>query len=173
MMFVMQWERVINGQEGHPPSYSATVLLATVTITGLLDGICVGALFGEAAVLGPGSAHVRVTQAVVVLQGGASNRHSQSLVPAAFHPLTPPLSHWQQCSWHWQQHMVAVRCLFLHPDVPVPRLCLHLRGWLCRAHRVCTDLPVHLCTMSAAAAKTGHKQYSSTAVNRPVAHHGW
>lgn len=58
----MQWERVIVGDVHHPNPAAVPVLLAVVTITGVFDGICVGAMFGEAAVLGPASAHVSAAQ---------------------------------------------------------------------------------------------------------------
>eukprot|EP00775_Hariotina_reticulata_P012603 gene12603-12734_t len=61
MLFIVVWERVLVGPDLHHPNASSLpIFLATVTFTGAMDGICVGAMFGEAAVLGPASAHALV-----------------------------------------------------------------------------------------------------------------
>jgi hypothetical protein len=56
-MCCLQWDRVIVGA-GQPPAYALSILLAAVTLNGALDGMAVGAVFGEMAILGPSSAHV-------------------------------------------------------------------------------------------------------------------
>jgi hypothetical protein len=53
----LQWDRVIIGV-GPAPGYALGLLLAVVTLNGALDGMAVGAVFGEMAILGPSSAHV-------------------------------------------------------------------------------------------------------------------
>ncbi|KAF8057260.1 DPB2 [Scenedesmus sp. PABB004] len=57
MVFVIIWDRVLVGETDAPPPAALGVLLAVVTLTGLLDGISLGAVFGEAALLGPSCAH--------------------------------------------------------------------------------------------------------------------
>jgi hypothetical protein len=54
----LQWERVIIGPDEVAPAYALVIMLAVVTLNGVLDGLAVGAIFGEMAILGPSAAHV-------------------------------------------------------------------------------------------------------------------
>ncbi|KAF8062027.1 glucuronosyltransferase [Scenedesmus sp. PABB004] len=61
MAFVVLWDRVIVGRDAaSPPAHALGALLGVVTLNGALDGVAVGAVFGEAAVLGPTAAHALV-----------------------------------------------------------------------------------------------------------------
>lgn len=60
-----QWDRVIIGP-GAPPGYALHILLAVVTLNGALDGIAIGAVFGEMAILGPSAAHVSAAACVII-----------------------------------------------------------------------------------------------------------
>jgi hypothetical protein len=57
----LQWERVILTPGPSPVlvgPHELPLLLVITTLSGMVDGIAMGAIFGEAAVLGPSCAHV-------------------------------------------------------------------------------------------------------------------
>eukprot|EP00775_Hariotina_reticulata_P005030 gene5030-5272_t len=57
MALVIVWVQVINGAYHRPPRHMYVILLAIVALTGMFDGSCMGALFGECAMLGPNAVH--------------------------------------------------------------------------------------------------------------------
>jgi hypothetical protein len=62
----IQWLQVINGPHDRPPRQLYGILLAIVTLIGIFDGSCVGAVYGECAVLGPNAVHVSEVPCVTV-----------------------------------------------------------------------------------------------------------
>jgi hypothetical protein len=63
----MQWLTSLVENSSVGKKLALRLLLLAVTLTGIMDGIAVGAIFGEAAVLGPSCAHVgaQLQQAVI------------------------------------------------------------------------------------------------------------